>query len=286
MITLAMVEAGYKTPFPLIQLIPSPNADGVVCKIGDYWFYFGGEAAEGETPESYIANVPEDMIIREIHDVLEDFRRSPEYADEYAYYEAFLRDHGIAEMPLSATVSRREILFRGQTRRRGERVRMDGTPLPGNWVYGGVMPGNGDRSIIYGSISGENNDIYVATVDKYTVWADTVCEFSGCVDLNKNRIFEHDILRSKRNSELMVVKFQSGAFFATSVLDGTDVLLGKVCGECEVIGNEIDNSDLIIVPDNDLDCDGLAGFMLDTGLDAKSKKADEKNMSEEGERNG
>ena len=48
----------------------------------------------------------------------------------------------------------REILFRGQTRRYGEKVRMgDGKKLPGNWVYGGIFPGTGDFSVIYGGNS-------------------------------------------------------------------------------------------------------------------------------------
>ena len=45
----------------------------------------------------------------------------------------------------------REILFRGQTRKNGEKVRMNGEKVPGNWVYGGVCQGVGDYSIIYGS---------------------------------------------------------------------------------------------------------------------------------------
>ena len=44
----------------------------------------------------------------------------------------------------------RDIIFRGQTRRYGEKVRMDGTKLPGIWVYGGVLQGTSDFSIIYG----------------------------------------------------------------------------------------------------------------------------------------
>ena len=31
--------------------------------------------------------------------------------------------------------------FRGQTRRRGEKVRMDRTAVASNWVYGGIFPG-------------------------------------------------------------------------------------------------------------------------------------------------
>lgn len=36
----------------------------------------------------------------------------------------------------------RTILFRGQTRRKGERTSISGIPLPGIWVAGGVFPQN------------------------------------------------------------------------------------------------------------------------------------------------
>ena len=38
-----MVIEGYGKG--LIKLINSPNGDGIVCRIGDNWFYFGGETA-------------------------------------------------------------------------------------------------------------------------------------------------------------------------------------------------------------------------------------------------
>ena len=45
----------------------------------------------------------------------------------------------------------REILFRGQTRKKGQQVMMGtGEEVPGHWVYGGIFPGTGDYSIIYG----------------------------------------------------------------------------------------------------------------------------------------
>ena len=32
-----------------ISVVDSPNDDGAVCKIGDNWFYFGGQEAEDMT---------------------------------------------------------------------------------------------------------------------------------------------------------------------------------------------------------------------------------------------
>ena len=43
----------------------------------------------------------------------------------------------------------RDLLFRGQTRRKGERVLMNGKPIDANWVYGGIFQGKGDFSVIY-----------------------------------------------------------------------------------------------------------------------------------------
>ena len=92
MITLNMIENGYSVG--LIKLIESPNDDGVVCKIGDDWFYFGGLTAEENTVEEYKRNVPLEDIINEIFEALEDFRDDAIYNDEYLYCEYFLREHG------------------------------------------------------------------------------------------------------------------------------------------------------------------------------------------------
>ena len=48
-------------------------------------------------------------------------------------------------------MSTRKILFRGQTRRKGEKTSISGIPLPSIWVAGGVFPQNKgyDYAIIY-----------------------------------------------------------------------------------------------------------------------------------------
>ena len=50
MITKNMVVKGYGKG--LIKLINSPNGDGIVCSIGDNWFYFGGETASTQKASS------------------------------------------------------------------------------------------------------------------------------------------------------------------------------------------------------------------------------------------
>lgn len=76
-------------------------------------------------------------------------------------------------------MSEREILFRGQTRRKGEKVRISGEPVDSNWVYGGIFPGEGDFSIIYQA---------KPKIEKFTVYSDTVGQFTGLTDKNGKKI--------------------------------------------------------------------------------------------------
>lgn len=246
MITLSMIEAGYKSPLKCVQLIDSPNGDGVACKIGDYWFYFGGMDAEQSTAKDYPNEVPEDEIIKEIFEVLDDMRKYEETDTEYSYYEAYLNEHGITSEPRTAVPDRRTILFHGQTRRKGEKVRMNGEPLPGNWVYGGVMQGNGDRSIIYGAISGKDENLTVCAIDKYTVWADTVGEYSGCDDFDHTHIFEHDFIEDTASRHKFSVVFVKGAFRAVNDDICEPILLADIAWRCKVIGNKFDDPDLLM----------------------------------------
>lgn len=74
----------------------------------------------------------------------------------------------------------REILFRGQTRKFGEKVNMGGEKLPGNWVYGGICQGKGDFSIIYGY-----EDADQSSIKKFVVHTDTVGQCTGLTDRTK-----------------------------------------------------------------------------------------------------
>lgn len=80
----------------------------------------------------------------------------------------------------------RKILFRGQTRHKGEKTSISGKPLPGIWVTGGIFPQNKgyERAIIY------TQD---PKVEKHVVYAETVGQYTGVDDVLETPVFEDDI---------------------------------------------------------------------------------------------
>ena len=100
----------------------------------------------------------------------------------------------------------RELLFRGQTHKKGQQVWMDGTPVDGNWVYGGIFQGTGDYSIIYGA---EDEHFTGKDLGKHVVYSDTVGQYTGMnefvvTDRSFNKpLFEGDIVEvwSRRRPE-------------------------------------------------------------------------------------
>ena len=136
----------------------------------------------------------------------------------------------------------REFLFRGQTRRKGQKVWMDGTPVDSNWVEGyGVCVGKGDFSVIY---AGDR-------VEKFPVYTDTVGQFTGLSDKNGKKIFEGDICRNTRTGEIVSVKWHGTmAGFVWSNRKGKSHLydfgeLFRAHDKYEVIGNIYDNPELL-----------------------------------------
>lgn len=134
----------------------------------------------------------------------------------------------------------REILFRGQTRKNGEKVNMRDDKLPGKWVYGGVLQGQGDYSIIYGSDNPDNSD-----VTKHTVYTDTLGQYTGLTDKTGKRIFEGDVLAVDAGDgiiQMYTIRLQSGIWMVADG-DDWDFLCTNRYGL--VIGNIHDNPELL-----------------------------------------
>ena len=93
MITKELIRKGIESKVIRFKSDPDGiDGRGTVCAIGEYWFYFGGLTAEELTPDEYQENVPMEEIIDEIFDVLEDFRNTDGFEDEYEYYQRLLNE--------------------------------------------------------------------------------------------------------------------------------------------------------------------------------------------------
>lgn len=138
----------------------------------------------------------------------------------------------------------REILFRGQTRKFGEKVNMAGEKLPGNWVYGGIFPGTGDFSIIYGWESGVAHD--GGNLKKLAVHSDTVGGYTGMTDRNSVKIFEGDILKTDTGCCFVVEWDENNGRFLGFTLgrERRIVYVGRE-PKAKIIGNIHDNPELL-----------------------------------------
>jgi len=150
----------------------------------------------------------------------------------------------------------REILFRGQTRKLGEKVYMTGEKVPGNWVYGGIFQGKGCYSVMYGCPDAD--DITGATLEKHVVYTDTVGQFTGLTDKNGTKIFEGDVVRysviimhTVVHEQIVKITFKKGSFCMEEMNGVSHPLFHNTDNTClEVIGNIHDNPELIGGADN------------------------------------
>ena len=135
----------------------------------------------------------------------------------------------------------RDILFRGQTHRKGEYiVNMAGDKCESHWVYGGIFPQNkdGDFTIIYQQ---------EPEIRKFTVYADTVGQYTGLTDKNGVRIFEGDIVTGWFNHEKIVGYIFYGGNAQFFIQRDGIYGIGLDNSDCwlEVIGNIHDNPELL-----------------------------------------
>ncbi|MBO5373747.1 MAG: hypothetical protein J6A75_13660 [Lachnospiraceae bacterium] len=87
----------------------------------------------------------------------------------------------------------------------------------------------------------------------YEVDVNTNCQYTGLTDKNGNKIWENDIVCFNNNAEKCVVRYRFGAFEflhracanAIYAYVGTDLYLDENTLDMEVIGNIIDNPELM-----------------------------------------
>lgn len=130
----------------------------------------------------------------------------------------------------------REIIFRGQLRRKGEKVNMAGEPLPSIWKYGGVSQIKPGGAVIYQT---------EPEIHKFPVYGDTVGQYTGLKDKNGVKIFEGDVVdvdNALVSGRFWVEYGMSGAFIVKDKDDRRYFLGG--CN-CIVVGNIYDNPELL-----------------------------------------
>lgn len=156
----------------------------------------------------------------------------------------------------------REILYRGQIRRKGEKVQMpNGKPLPSRWVYGGIFaPHTYEKgfAVIYGNEGERDEPITGTKLEKYPVYRDTVGQYTGMQDKNGVKIFEGDIVQFEDEKpgqyeyhddtfmNIGAVEYANGCFvFTNRVAVEMDDLIYENTAECIIVGNIYDNPELL-----------------------------------------
>lgn len=128
----------------------------------------------------------------------------------------------------------------------------------GEWVCGLPIYKNYIRVFTEHEFEDEDGKkIKYSTTKDYQVDPKTMREFTGLIDKNKNKIFEHDIVeyedcpasdyyRETIIANRGVIEFEDGAFFVTNreTVEMGDLVYNGVM-ECSVIGNIFDNPELL-----------------------------------------
>lgn len=126
----------------------------------------------------------------------------------------------------------RKILFRGQTRHKGEKTSISGKPLPGIWVTGGIYTQD-------------------PKVEKHVVYAETVGQYTGIDDVLETPVFEDDIITFWQRTDTKhmqrykgIVKYDEALTSFTVVSCEPNRLSDPVflwdCSDIHVVGNTFD----------------------------------------------
>lgn len=118
--------------------------------------------------------------------------------------------------------------------------------LTDEWFYGDLVHSADKKRT---AILVNDKDSY----DECEVDPETVGQFTGLCDCNGKEIFEGDILKWEKNGRLYAVKFLDGMFYA-SIEECNEGIFGGFPlhrlteyedGECEIVGNIHDNTELL-----------------------------------------
>lgn len=94
MLNLEQVEKAIEKG--IITFITDPNMnEGTVCSIGEYWFYCWTTTSMNEfftdhSPKEIISTIPTTFLALLVFVVLEEFRNTPDFVDEYNYYNSYI----------------------------------------------------------------------------------------------------------------------------------------------------------------------------------------------------
>lgn len=130
----------------------------------------------------------------------------------------------------------REILFKAKRKDNGE------------WVDGALLQSE-DASYIATSFLCEGKGLPL-TVAAYEIDPETLCQYTGLMEKNGEKIWENDIVSDERTFILAAVKWfdddYAGWHLYDNLIGEQQVTYGS-WGECEVIGNVFDNPELLEV---------------------------------------
>lgn len=119
----------------------------------------------------------------------------------------------------------------------------------GEWVEGYLMDEN------YINMPFNDNDVGGRFDEPIEVDPETICQYTGLNDENDRQIFEGDIFENyTEDEELYKVEWSEDdlKFNAVEVFAGTTIGLGGFAGgEISIIGNAIDNPELLNNSDNE-----------------------------------
>lgn len=118
----------------------------------------------------------------------------------------------------------------------------------GEWVEGfycRYQPHASKEEYVYGIIPTYASDMYAIPVNP-----ETICVYTGMKDKNGQKIYENDILYYACINATGTVKWYAGDYIGWCLCDVIDDAQQYDIGmfsECEVVGNEIDNPELLEV---------------------------------------